>query len=147
MHLLVVWYLMNVLRCVQYPWHAINHATQWNILMTELYYWMAFPPTWVLLGRKCPFGLPQVDCSTEAKLLSPPLDIGKTRNAAVWLFLPAISITQCKTSFSRHHIPQMFKYPLCNFCKVAGSFCLKLSGCLTCSVMYPLKHAVNINGI
>jgi len=138
---------MNVLRCVQYPWHAINHATQWNILMTELYYWMAFPPTWVLLGRKCPFGLPQVDCSTEAKLLSPPLDIGKTRNAAVWLFLPAISITQCKTSFSRHHIPQMFKRPLCNFCKVAGSFCLKLSGCLTCSVMYPLKHAVNINGI
>ena len=108
---------------------------------------MAFPPTWVLLGRKCPSGLPQVDCSTEAKLLSLPLDIGKIRNAAVWLFLPAISTTQCKTPFSRYHTPQVFKRPLCNFCKVAGSFCLKLSGCLLCSVMCPLKHAVSIYGI
>jgi hypothetical protein len=147
------WYVFNitafwtVLNCVQYLWHAINHATQQYILMTKLCYWMAYPPTWVLLGRKCPSGLPQVDCSTEAKLLSVPLDIGKIRNAAVWLFLPAISITQCKTSFSGYHIPQAFKRPLCNFCKVAGSFCFKLSGCLSCSVMCPLKHAVSINGI
>jgi hypothetical protein len=116
------WYVFNitmfwtVLSCGQYPWHAINHATQRHILMTKLCYWMAFPPTWVLLGRKCPSGLPQVDCSTEAKLLSPPLDIGKIRNAAVWLFLPAISITQCKTPFSRYHTPQVFKHALCNFC-------------------------------
>jgi hypothetical protein len=52
-----------------------------------------------------------------------------------------------KTLFSRYHIPQLFKRPLCNFCKVpAGSFCLKLSGCLTCLVMCHLQHAVNISG-
>jgi hypothetical protein len=66
--------------------------------MTEPHISMAHPPTWVLLGRRCPSGLPQVDCNTEEESLSPPLDVGKIQNAAVWLFLPASRIIQCEIS-------------------------------------------------